>query len=102
MSIKTFANKATENIFLGENTQAARKAVDKNVWPVAYTKLHLLNSAEKLSVLQETPGMRLEPLKHSMPGFYSVRVNNRYRIIFQWKDGDAYKVSVEDPKHHQP
>jgi proteic killer suppression protein len=55
-----------------------------------------------LSDLTVTPGMALEALKHSKPGYHSIRVNNRYRIIFQWKDGDAYDVSVEDPKHHQP
>jgi len=102
MSIKSFSNQATEDIFYGANTKRARKAIEQRAWAVAYTKLHLLNTATKLSDLTVTPGMALEPLKHSKPGYHSIRVNNRYRIIFQWKDGDAYDVSVEDPKHHQP
>jgi proteic killer suppression protein len=102
MSIKGFANQATEDIFFKRNTAKARRQVEKQFWGMAQMLLLLLNQAEKMSELQQTPGLRLEPIKHNMPGFHSIRVNNRYRIIFQWKDGDAYNVSVEDPKYHQP
>jgi toxin HigB-1 len=102
MSIKSFANQGTEDIFYSRNTQKARKQVDMKAWPSAHTMLLLLHTATKLAEMTQTPGMRLEQLKHDKPGFYSVRVNNRYRMIFTWKDGDAYDVSVEDPKHHEP
>jgi len=101
MAIKSFKNDTTRDIFYGVNSKAARK-IARNAWDVAKTKMMLLHLASKLADVTVTPGMRLEPLKHSRPGHHSIRVNNQYRIIFIWKDGDAYEVSVEDPTHHQP
>lgn len=102
MAIKSFANQATSDIFFGLNTKKARKQVEKQFWVMAQTLLILLHQTTKLSDLQQTPGLQLEPLKYDKPGYHSIRVNNRYRVIFLWKDGDAYDVSVEDPKYHQP
>lgn len=42
------------------------------------------------------PGLRVEPLKYDRPGYYSVRINSQYRIVFKFDKGDAYDVSVED------
>lgn len=102
MAIQSFNNQGTEDVFFGRNTAKARRQVEKQFWPQAYTMLHLLHVATKLADLGQTPGMRLEALKHDRPGYHSVRVTNRYRMIFIWKDGDAYDVSVEDPSYHQP
>lgn len=101
MAIKSFNNSGTEDIFFQRNTGKARRQVEKQSWAQAYTLLHLLNTANKLAGLTSVPGVRIEPLKYDKPGYHSVRVTNKYRMIFQWKDGDAYDVSVEDPKHHQ-
>ncbi len=102
MSIKGFANQGSQDIFYKLNTKKARRQVEQQFWGMAQTLLLILNQATKMMDLQQAPGLRLEPLKHDKPGYHSIRVNNRFRIIFIWKDGNAYDVSVEDPKHHEP
>ena len=42
------------------------------------------------------PSNRLEKLKGNLKNFYSIRVNNQYRVIFKWKDGDAWDVQIVD------
>jgi len=56
----------------------------------------MLNNAAQLADLLVPPGNRLEPLKGDRRGQYSIRVNERTRICFGWKDGDSYEVEVVD------
>ena len=46
--------------------------------------------------LRVPPGNRLEKLKGDRKGQYSIRSNERYRICFRWRDGDAYDVEIVD------
>jgi proteic killer suppression protein len=64
----------------------------------ALRKLIHLNQARSLRDLAAIPGNRLEPLKGARKGYYSIRINDRYRICFVWKDADAYDVEIID--HH--
>jgi proteic killer suppression protein len=59
-------------------------------------KLRMIDAATKLADLGALPGNRLEPLKGDRRGQHSVRINNQYRICFEWRDGDAYDVEVTD------
>jgi toxin HigB-1 len=56
----------------------------------------MLNAADRINDLREPPGNRLEALKGDFEGYYSIRVNDQWRIIFQWKDNNAYRVSIVD------
>ena len=67
----------------------------KNVERTALVRLRLLNAATALSDLR-LPGLHLEPLKGDRKGQYSIRVNDRYRICFEWRDGDACNVQIVD------
>jgi proteic killer suppression protein len=62
----------------------------------ALRKLDMLNAADRFNVLREPPGNRLEALKGDLEGYHSIRVNDQWRIIFQWKDNNAYRVSIID------
>jgi proteic killer suppression protein len=62
---------------------------------VAQRKLQYLNSAIRLEDLKTPPGNRLEGLKGALAGYYSIRVNDQWRIVFRWKDG-AYEVQIVD------
>ena len=73
--------------------QASRKY--KIVERTALIRLRLLNSAISLSDLR-LPGLHLEPLKADRKGQDSIRVNDRYRICFEWRDGNAYSVEIVD------
>ena len=61
----------------------------------ALIRLRLLHSAISLNDLR-LPGLHLEPLKAGRKGKHSIRINDRYRICFEWRDGDAYNVEIVD------
>jgi len=61
----------------------------------ARVRLALLDAATSLGDLQ-LPGLRLEALKGDRKGQYSIRVNDQYRICFEWRDGDAHNVETVD------
>ena len=95
MAIKSFADQGTKDIFEGLNTKDARRVLPQDAWKVARRTLQLLNRVASTMELN-APGLRTKPLKYDRPGFYSVRVNDNYRIIFRFANGDAYAVSIEN------
>jgi proteic killer suppression protein len=60
----------------------------------AYRKLAMLHSANALVNLQAPPGNRLEKLRGDRAGQYSIRINDRWRICFDWRDEDAHNVEI--------
>ena len=62
----------------------------------ALYKLDILNSAHALKDLQSPPGNRLEALRGDYAGFHSIRINDQWRIIFQWQDGNVHDVQIID------
>ena len=93
--IRGFADQATEDLYHGKSSKHARK-VPKSIWRVVQRKLDLLNRAVSLRDLRVPPSNRLEKLRGNLEGFHSIRVNDQYRIIFAFRDGDAYDVQVLD------
>ena len=93
--IASFGDETTEGIFNGENTKAARR-IPVEVWKTASRKLDMLNAAHELRDLMIPPGNRLESLRGTLAGKHSIRVNDQFRILFRWKDGNAYEVQVKD------
>jgi len=62
----------------------------------AYRKLILLDAAEKLDDLRVPPGNRLRKLSGDREGQYSIRINDQFRVCFQWHEGNAYEVEIVD------
>ena len=93
--ILSFGNRATEDLFNGIDSKAAR-SIPKVIWPIVVRKLDLLNAAHDLRDLRVPPGNRLEALKGRWSGTHSIRVNNQYRIVFQWADANAHHVLITD------
>ncbi len=93
--IHSFRDRTTEDLFNGVNSKVAR-AIPKAMWPVAVRKLDLLNAAHDLRDLRVPPGNRLEGLKGKWAGHYRMRVNDRYRLVFRWTDGNAHDVLITD------
>ena len=56
----------------------------------------MLNNAQTLADLRVPPGNRLERLKGTRAGQYSIRINQRWRLCFEWKQRDAYEVEIVD------
>jgi len=94
--IRSFADKATEDLFYGRSTKAARKALPKTLWRVASRKLDALDQAEELSDLRVPPGNHLEALKKDRKGQHSIRINDQYRFCFRWTDAGPEEVEVVD------
>ena len=67
-----------------------------DIQQVAYRKLRMLNNAHGLADLRLPPGNRLEKLSGNRQGQHSIRINLRWRICFQWREGDAYEVEIVD------
>ncbi len=92
--IANFADDGTEDIFNGRSTKAARR-IPKDLWRIAARKLSALDYAADLRDLA-TPGNNLEKLKGTLAGKYSIRVNDQFRIVFNFDRGEAANVTITD------
>jgi toxin HigB-1 len=93
--IASFGDKATEDVFNGNNTKEARR-LPKEIWRIVHRKLDMVNAAASLEDLRVPPGNRLEALKGDLVGRHSIRVNDQYRITFRFEAGNAHAVRCED------
>ncbi len=93
--IASFGDKATEDIYHGRETAAAR-AISRTLWPRIQNKLDLLNAAMSLTDLRVPPANRLEKLRGNLTGFYSIRINRQYRLVFRFADGQCSEVRCAD------
>jgi len=93
--IASFADGATADLFHGVDSARVRRWSD-DVQKAALRKLDMVNAAAVLDDLKVPPGNRLEPLKGELKGYHSIRINDKWRVIFRWKDGSAHEVRVAD------
>jgi len=93
--IGSFGDKPTADVFDGTDSREAR-SVPKQIWPVACRKLDMLNAAQVLMDLKTPPANRLEKLKEDLAGFWSIRTNDQYRVVFRWSNGRADDVRITD------
>ena len=93
--IRGFADKVTQDLYHGKNSKDARR-IPKSIWKVVQRRLDLLNRAASLRDLRVPPNNRLEKLRGDLEGFHSIRINDQYRVCFEWRDGDAYNVEIVD------
>ncbi|HLE55614.1 MAG TPA: type II toxin-antitoxin system RelE/ParE family toxin [Rhodothermia bacterium] len=94
--IRSFANRETEDIYNGKSTKATRRVLPEVLEHVALRKLDQLDSVERLSDLRIPPGNRLELLKGERAGQYSIRINDQYRVCFEWTDDGPADVEIVD------
>ncbi len=90
--IKTFRDKETEKIL---NRSFSRK-LPKNIQHRARQKLVILDAATDMNDLRIPPGNRLEALKDDRQGQHSITINDQWRICFEWNNGDAFDVEIDD------
>jgi proteic killer suppression protein len=94
--IKSFRDKGTEDLFDGRDTKQARKSCPSDLVRVARRKLDQLNQAEALGDLRAPPSNRLEKLKGEREGQYPIRINDQWRVCFQWTESGAQDVEIVD------
>lgn len=90
--ITGFSSKDTEKIWYGERV----KNFPFEIQDVARRKLRMLNSSQNLNDLRVPPSNRLEKLLGNLRDFYSIRINDRWRIVFKWSEGNAFDVAIMD------
>ncbi|MBE6400979.1 MAG: hypothetical protein E7037_02970 [Verrucomicrobia bacterium] len=90
--IESFADKDTARIFARERV----KRFSPEILERARKKLVLIATAQTLSFLRMPPSNRLEALHGDRDGFFSIRVNNQWRIVFRFQNGNAYDVELCD------
>jgi proteic killer suppression protein len=89
--IRSFGDKRTEALFRDEFVRQFQ-----GIARPAKRKLEALNAASRLEDLTVPPSNRLEKLKGDLKDFHSIRVNDQWRVIFKWVDGEAYEVRIVD------
>lgn len=90
--IRSFKSRESEKIF---NRQRSDR-LPQDIQQVALRKLRMLNRAVTLQDLRIPPANRLEKLTGDRAGQHSIRINDQWRVCFEWRDGDAYNVEIVD------
>ena len=90
--IIAFGSKETEKIWKGERV----KNIPHEIQQTGRRKLRMLNNSQNLIDLRIPPSNKLEKLSGKMSDFYNIRINNQWRIVFKWEDGNATEVTIID------
>ncbi|MEP5611352.1 MAG: type II toxin-antitoxin system RelE/ParE family toxin [Cyclobacteriaceae bacterium] len=90
--ILTFGSNSTEKVWNGERVKK---------WPLEMQtngrrKLRMLNNSQNIADLRIPPSNRLEKLGGKLKNFYSIRINDQWRIVFIWNNGNAHEVEIID------
>ena len=90
--IRNFRDPETERVF----QRRGSRRLPQDLQRVALRRLVMLDAAETLADLRVPPGNRLEKLAGDRTGRHSIRINERWRICFVWREGDAHEVEIVD------
>lgn len=90
--IYSFGSRETEKIWQGIRASN----LPPEIQTIGRRKLRMINSSLDISDLRIPPSNHLEKLSGRYEGFYSIRINDQWRIIFRWKDGHSYEVTITD------
>lgn len=90
--IISFGNSETEQVWLGNRV----KKLPIEIQNIGRRKLRMLNNSVDISDLRIPPANRLEKLAGKLKDFYSIRINDQWRIIFKWRAGNASEIEIID------
>ena len=90
--IKTFGSSQTEDVW---NALRVKK-LPIEIQNIGRRKLRMLNNSIVIADLRIPPANRLEKLSGKLKDFYSIRINDQWRIIFKWNAGNAFEVEIID------
>lgn len=90
--IISFGSKETEKIWNGQRVPKIPIEIQK----IGRRKLRMLNNSQNLSDLKIPPSNRLEKLTGKLKDYHSIRINDQWKIVFNWKNNNSYKVTIVD------
>ena len=93
--IVSFGNALAEDLFDDRHTKITR-GFPPGLRRAARRKLLYLHDAAELNDLRVPPGNRLERLKGNLSAMHSIRINDRWRLVFRWRSGNAFEVRIVD------
>lgn len=95
LMIVSYKNKLTKDLIQNNFSKEIRKFPNELI-RMTRRKLQMIHEAHNINDLKFPPGNKLKKLAGSLNDFYSIRINDQWRITFKFKKGHAYQVSVED------
>ena len=90
--IKSFGNKETRKVWKGTRSNKLPMSIQR----IGRRKLRMLNNSFTLNDLKIPPSNKLEKLSGNLKGFYSIRINEQWRIIFKWENGNTFETRIMD------
>jgi len=90
--IKSFGNSETEEVWNGNRV----KKLPIEIQNIGRRKLRMINNSVDIADLRIPPANRLEKLSGKLKEYYSIRINDQWRIIFKWNNGNAFEVKIID------
>ena len=91
--IKSFADEETENVFYGFFSKSFPNSIQKR----ALQKLMMMDVANNINDLRIPPSNHLEKMSGKLEGYYSIRINKQFRIVFKWEQKDIFtNVGIVD------
>jgi proteic killer suppression protein len=89
--IRSFGDKEAERLL-----QRFHSRRFSSIERIAFRKLRQIESVDRIEELSVPPGNRLEKLRGDRQGQWGIRINDQWRICFEWRDGDAWQVEIVD------
>ena len=93
--IVSFGDRLTEDVYHGLRSGRTRR-LPQEILRAACRKLDMIEYAHALKDLRVPPGNRLEALRGNLRGYHSIRINDQWRVIFEWRGGGAHNVTIVD------
>lgn len=93
--ISSFGDKATADLYHGADSREARR-IPRDIWSVVRRKLDMINAAKTIEDLRIPPNNKLHALKKELVGKWAIRVNDQFRVVFRFANGQATEVVVTD------
>ena len=90
--IISFGSKETEKIWNGDRI----KNLPHDIQQIGRRKLRMLNNSQNIADLRIPPSNRLEKLSGKLKNHYCIRINDQWRIVFKWEEGNAFEVTIMD------
>jgi toxin HigB-1 len=90
--ILSFGDKSTESIWNGIRV----KNMPMEIQTIGRRKLRMLNNSHTINDLRIPPSNHLEKLSGDLIGFHSIRINDQWRIVFRWREGQSEEVKIID------
>jgi toxin HigB-1 len=94
--IHSFKNEETHDIYLGKSTKATRRLLPETLLKIARRKLDQLDNITRLYDLRFPPANHFEALLGDRKSQYGIRINDQYRICFEWSEEGPFKVEITD------